>query len=364
MYEQMTFYNILKRAMSNVSDDFDKRQGSIIYDALAPICAELAQVYVELDRVLKEGFADTASRYYLIKRAMERGLKPFEATSSVILANLEGDIMLKGGERFSTDDGIIFFYTGEKEDIHYKLKCEKKGSLGNISYGDLLPIDNIPNLKTAKIHKIHISGIDEEETEAFRARYFKSFKSQAFGGNRADYMEKIKLLNEDEEVISNGGIGGAKVYRVPNGGGSVSIVITNNSYNEPTKALLDTIQEKIDPITYTGEGLGIAPIGHFVTVKGVEPIEINIDTEIDFKIGYTIEDVREYIEEAIEKYIQALCKTWEESDYITIRISHIESNLLNILGIEDIRNTKINSKYENFVLYGDNIPLRGEINVN
>ena len=364
MYENMTFNNILKRALSKVSDDFDKRQGSIIYDALAPICAELAQAYIELDRILKEGFADTASRYYLIKRAMERGLKPFGATYSVILAELEGNINLKGDERFSTDEEVNFYYIGEKEGKYYKLKCEQIGSKGNISYGDLLPIDNIPNLKTAKIHKRNISGIDEEDTEDFRKRYFQSFKSQAFGGNRADYIEKVRFLNNDEQVLTNGGIGGIKVYRVPDGGGTVKIIITNNSYNQPTKDLLNIVQEKIDPLQYTGEGMGIAPIGHFVTIEPIKTVKINIQTNIDLKPGYEIDDIKTYIEESIEEYIQEICKTWEDSDNIVIRISHIESRLLDILGIEDVKETKINEKYENFTLDNYSIPIRGDINVN
>ena len=363
MYENMTFYNILKRAMAKVSDDFDKRQGSIIYDALAPICAELAQAYIELDRVLKEGFADTASRYYLIKRAMERGIKPFEATYSVILAKLEGDINLTGGERFSTDEEVNFFFTGEKEDEYFKLKCEQVGSSGNISYGDLLPIDNIPNLKSATIHKVFIAGVDEEETESFRKRYFESFKSQAFGGNRADYIEKLRILNSDEEVISNGGIGGIKVYRVPDGGGTVKVIITNNSFNVPTDDLINIVQEKIDPIEHTGEGVGIAPIGHFVTIEPVKSVNINIETSIDLKQGYEIDDIKLYIEKAIEDYIEELCKTWEENTSIIVRISHIESAILNVLGVEDVKNTKINQSNENFVLDDYSIPSRGEINV-
>ena len=48
--------------LSNVSNDFDKRQGSGIYDAIAPFCAELAQTYISLDLFLNERFCDTASR--------------------------------------------------------------------------------------------------------------------------------------------------------------------------------------------------------------------------------------------------------------------------------------------------------------
>ena len=39
-----------------------------------------------------------------------------------------------------------------------------------------------------------IPGDDEEETEAFRQRVLDSFQSQAFGGNQADYREKVLAM--------------------------------------------------------------------------------------------------------------------------------------------------------------------------
>ena len=38
-------------------------------------------------------------------------------------------------------------------------------------------------------------GEEEEDTESLRSRYFAGFDSQAFGGNRADYKEKVKALD-------------------------------------------------------------------------------------------------------------------------------------------------------------------------
>lgn len=312
---------------------------------------------------MKEGFADTSSRYYLEKRAMERGLKPVDATYSIVLAKLDGDINLEDGERFSTDEGIIFFYIGEKQEEYYKLKCEEKGIKGNISYGELLPIDNIPKLQKANIHKILTLGCEEEDTENFRKRYFDSFKTQAFGGNRADYIEKIRLLNSKETILDNGGIGGIKIYRTPDGGGTVDIMITNNSYNLPTQELINLAQEEIDPVQYSGDGKGIAPIGHFVTIKSVNTKVINIETVIELREGYSLEDIKEYIEQAIEKYLSSLRESWEENDTTIIRISYIESVILDVLGVEDIRETTINGLNENFVLDGYTIPLRGDINV-
>ena len=73
MYEGITYEIILKRMLDKVSDTIDKREGSVIYDALAPAALELQIMYIELDVILNESFGDTASRKYLIKRAAERG---------------------------------------------------------------------------------------------------------------------------------------------------------------------------------------------------------------------------------------------------------------------------------------------------
>ena len=56
MYEQMEYRYILSRMLERVPDIMDKREGSVIYDALAPAAAELANMYIELDSVLNQTF--------------------------------------------------------------------------------------------------------------------------------------------------------------------------------------------------------------------------------------------------------------------------------------------------------------------
>ena len=50
--EKYTFEYLIDSALSRVSDSIDKREGSIIYDALAPACYELAEVYMQLRSIL------------------------------------------------------------------------------------------------------------------------------------------------------------------------------------------------------------------------------------------------------------------------------------------------------------------------
>ena len=61
MFEDMTYEHILQRMLNKIPSSMDKREGSIIYDALAPAAVELTQLYMDLDLTLNETFADTAS---------------------------------------------------------------------------------------------------------------------------------------------------------------------------------------------------------------------------------------------------------------------------------------------------------------
>ena len=92
MYEDKTYEAILQEKLARVASSLDKREGSIIFDALAPNSLESAMIYVALDTVLNETFADTASRDYLIMRCAERGITPLPATCAVGIGEFSMDI--------------------------------------------------------------------------------------------------------------------------------------------------------------------------------------------------------------------------------------------------------------------------------
>lgn len=58
MYEDMTFENIMDRCLDRVSSSIDKREGSVVYDAIAPAAAELAIMYIELAYLMDRAFPD------------------------------------------------------------------------------------------------------------------------------------------------------------------------------------------------------------------------------------------------------------------------------------------------------------------
>ena len=349
MYENITFESILQRMLDRVPNNVDKREGSITYDALAPAAIELQLAYIELDTILNETFADTASREYLIKRANERGITPKEATYAVLQGEFNMDVPI--GSRFSCND-LNYIVIEQISTGVFKMQCESLGVAGNNNFGDLIPIDYIEGLETAKLTNILIPGEDEEETESLRSRYFNSLDSQAFGGNVADYKEKTNSLN---------GVGGVKVYPVWNGGGTVKLVIINSDFEKPSDLLIDEVQTIIDPIQNQGKGVGIAPIGHVVTVIGCATHSVDITTDITYQEGWNWESIKPYVEKVIDEYFKELASEWDSNDNLIVRISQIETRLLNVTGVIDIANTTLNGVAQNLTIDADYIPIRGEI---
>lgn len=347
MFETMTFDSILQQMLNRVPNTLDKREGSIIYNALAPAAVELQNMYIQLDWMLNQVFADTAEREFLIKHCAERGITPEPATKAILQGEFNIDIPI--GARFSLDE--LNYIALEKISVGvFKMECETPGVIGNQYLGKMIPIEYIDGLTSAELTAVLIPGEDEESTESLRSRYFESLTSQAFGGNVADYKRKVRLID---------GVGDVKVIPAWDGGGTVKLIVIDSNYNVPSQALIDSVQEQIDPVA--GEGLGIAPIGHVVTVAAVEQTEIDIGMTLTYQTGYTWESISARVYAAIDKYLDELIKQWADTNNLVVRISQIETRILDLEGVIDISDTTINGQTQNLILDADKIPVRGEV---
>ena len=323
--DEMTFDYIMNRMLESVPDTVDKREGGIIYDALAPAAAELVKCYMELDVVMDETFVDTASLQYLMLRCKERGVAIQGETAAVI-------------EKISAG--------------HYKLEAETLGTVGNKYSGLLLPIQTVNGLDTAQIAAVLIPAEDGDTTDTLREKYYASIDGEAFGGNVADYREKVNAIT---------GVGGVKVYPVWNGGGTVKLTIIASDYTAPSTELISKVQTAIDPEQNHGEGLGLAPIGHTVTVAGARYADIAITTNITFATGWAWSSAQSQVESAVKMYFAELAKIWADSATTVVRISQIETHLLALDCVVDVEDTTINGSVKNIELAADEIPRLGSI---
>lgn len=352
MFENMTFEALMQRMLARVPNNIDKREGSIIWDAIAPVAIEFVEAYISLNAVVQESFADTQTRTYLIKRVAERGLSPKPATKAILKGVFTpANLNLKMNVRFSCDQ-LNYEVIEKITDGEYKLECETEGKIGNETFGKLIPIEYIDGLESATLTELLIPAEDEEDTEALRQRYFDSFDKNAYGGNIADYVQKTNTLD---------GVGCTKVTPVWDGGGTVLLTIMDSEFNQASDILVETVQEAICP-NKEESGLGIAPIGHIVTVQSAEAVEINVSATFIFSDGYNFAGSRGQIEKVISDYLLEQRKLWADLDYLTVRISQIEARIIsNVIGILDVMSTTINSKSENLVMGKYQIPVFGSV---
>ena len=349
MFEHITYEVILQRMLDRVPQNLDKREASIIYNALAPAAVELQNMYIEFDWILNQSFADTAQREYLIKRCAERGIFPEQSTKAILEGTFNIDVPI--GSRFSFE--TLNYQAIEKISSGvFKMECETPGEVGNQNLGTLIPIDYIDGLTSAELTAVLIPGEDEEGTEVLRQRYFNSFETNPYGGNKQDYIQKTNSI---------AGVGSTKVTPIWQGGGTVLVTILDSSFNKASSVLIDTVQNILDPAGNPGKGDGVAPIGHVVTVNTADEMTVNISTTVTLDTGYNWSQVEGDVIAAIEAYLLKIRTEWANNTLNIVRIAQIDSRVLTIDGIIDISNTKINGQAENLNLGEYEIPVLGTV---
>ncbi|MEG0449904.1 MAG: baseplate J/gp47 family protein [Lysinibacillus sp.] len=350
-----SYEDLLANKLVNVPEQ-DRRETSMIYQATAANTVETVQMLFTLLNYENQMFADTAPRENLIRRAAERGLSPNPATKAIRKGEFNIDVPI--GSRFSQEE--YNYEVIEKIDTGvFKLQCETSGELGNFESGQLIPIDYIAGLETAQLVDVLIPGEDEEETEAFRKRYFNSFESVSFGGNRANYKQLVNELP---------GVAGSRIYRTKYGAGTVGVTIIDSTFSMPSTVLVELVQQLIDPLDQQGEGVGLAPIDHVVTISGVFKTIVDIATTLTLQSGWSFADVEQAVKNVVDDYFKELAKQWaeavtkqEDDTSLVVRISQIETRLLVVTGIIDIANTTLNGVASNLELDKESIPERGVV---
>ena len=339
----LTYDELLKRALGRISNQMDTSEGSFLFDAIAPCVAELYEAYLYIEELEKRVFADTAYGKYLERRAAERGIYRKSATYAIRKAYFNVDVPI--GSRWAKEE-LVYTVTEKIQEGVFLAKANQTGAIGNRYSGELVNMDFIENLNSATLGEVVIAGEDEEEDESLRLRYFRSFEKEAFGGNKRDYEEKIGSIE---------GVGVVKVYPTWAGGGTVKVRLLDAEHNVPSPELVQTVQELVDPIETSGEGLGIAPIGHKVTVEGAEEVEVQITTQLIFR-GIDWDNIKNEVTSVVEEYFKQLRSKWNEED-IVVRISQIEARLLEIEGIIDVQGTKLNGSSTNLYLTDEQVPV-------
>ena len=397
--QKYTYQYLLQQALAQIPDDIDKREGSIIFDAVAPACYLLSEYFMEVHRLSQEVSIETASGEWLDNKVLEVGITRNQATSSVKKATFttvdangnQLPLSVPIGSRFATiSDAEALYYVvtdnyrenGVVQSGVYEATCETMGIEGDRYTGELVPLNFVPALVSAILGDVISPGSNTETDEDLRERYLTKVRYRAFGGNVAQYREMVLGLE-------NGRIGGVQVYPTWNGAGTVKLSIIDGSHlpirndDGTVGDFVNTVQELIDPDPIEGKGghglgLGLAPIGHIVTVVTPEEYIVDITASVSLS-GRTIDQVKPEVEAAIEEYFAELRNDWDNgtdmNEYSTVIYqSQIIRAALSVTdGLSDFSNVTLKKRGTNQALTeitlmqsGDKqeLPILGTVTLN
>lgn len=363
----------LRKMLDAVPDNIDKREGSIIYDALAPAALVMGQQSLDMANVIKETYIKTASGEFLDYRAIEHGTSRYPATQTEAKAKVLNDKKepldnVQIGDKFASigDSPIFYAVTKINDDLTVELTAEVKGSSANSYIGQILPVTPNDLLSWAEITEITAPARDVESDDHLRARLLSSQSWIAYGGNVADYLDMTSKIDE---------VGAAQIYPTWNGGGTVKVVILNNDLMPASASLVQKVKNTLDPEDKQAEGYGLAPIDHAVTVTAPEELIVNVDISVKLDDTKVTRYVKDSITKAVEGYFQSLRKDWADINQKlgrgyqeTIYRSKILSQVMLTEGVVNAKLPSLNGRDADIDLVFTNsksqLPVVGTVTIN
>lgn len=345
----MTYEFLLNRLLDRVTEknpNIDTREGSMIFDALAPEAMELAMAYSALDNVRNETFISTASRAGKLQLCRSQGIdiSIFNATHGVFKGVFNAQVEL--GSRWNLDlyNYEVIDYQGQDQSTKfyiYYLRCETAGSAPNTVLGALSPIANPARAVTsAEIVECVIEGEDEYTDSQIEHYYFNKLSGTSTDGNVAQYEQWCREYP---------GIGNFKIIPLWNGVNTVKVSILGGSNQIANSKLIEDFQNYLDP-GKTGMGDGKAPIGAIVTVSTATEKTINMSAEVSLKAGYSESDITADIN-----------RHFSEIAFVKTQVSFLEiaSVIYNLPFVESVSNLKLNNAMVDISLGDEEIPVLG-----
>lgn len=313
-----SYEEFLQEILDKVPSNVDKREGSIIYDAIAPLAFFILEQEFKLENFKDLVFVDTAVGEFLDRLAFQYGLKRKGATKAKRLGRSEKlDIEL--GTRW-VKENIIYTVIKNNGDGNYELECESFGVLGNQYKGETTSFDTSG---TINLENILLAGTEIESDEELRKRIIEKLKNPSTSGNANHYRQWALEVE---------GVGKVKVFPLDDGAGTVTVMVINSNM-EIDSGILEKVKVHIDKLK---------PIGATLKVISPTKLPIRISASVRIRKDTNLDKVKELTQNSLDKYLKSMIF---ETDYISY--AKLSSLLLDIDGIEDFSDFRLNADIEN-----------------
>ena len=335
-YENMTYEELVKAMLDKVTSDVDKREGSLIFDAVAPCAFFLTQQKFQLVNFIDLLLPDTALGEYLDRVVSAYGIERKAATPAVRKMVTSAPVEL--GTRWGIDE-IVYAVTDQLDSNQYEVTCETAGDIGNQYSGAMSPVSNGISGVTAELTDILTAGTDEEKDVAMRERFYTKVRMPATSGNAYHYQQW---------ALEVPGTGAAKVFPLDDGPGTVTVLVVDDDM-EISSSLPDTVADYIETVR---------PIGATVTVESPAALTITISANVVLDGSREIADIKADYEAAVKTFLK-------DTIFTTYRVSYarLSALLLDVAGVEDFDSFQLNSGTGNVMVEDKQIPVLGTVSL-
>lgn len=342
----------------------DMNPGSVIRTIMEVAALKFDEGHYLAEQIINLFFVSTTSGEYLTRRVAERGIIPDagqKATGTALASRTTpapfGQLLPKGTIYETEDHTVQVITTADATldlgatSVSLSLDAVSVGQAGNLQVGTVLKQVGVAiNLiETVTVSEPGMSGgIEEESEEDLRNKYLTVIRLPGTSGNKADYIKWALEVT---------GVGGVYVHPLWNGRGTVKLSLLGTDKTPSSQAVVDAVQEYIDPDPAQGEGK--APIGATVTCVAAPEVIIDVVATIILDGSKTLAEVQAAFEVQLVEYLKEIAF----SDDRTVRYSRIGSLILDIQGVTDYDNSSltVNGGTANILVTAGSVAVKGMV---
>lgn len=266
-------WDILDNMLAQTPDIVDKREGSVLYDAVLSVAVELEELYaVRIPQLYQAFQIIAATGDDLDNWALDFGLTRLsdEYTYYNIQIDPQGQDLAVDEVLRSHDTNVLWVYQGDNV-----VRSQETGNFSETRGSALEPENAYQETTSITFNGLRSAGRDVESDAELRMRIISSLSTRV-GGSVMDYAYIIinQYLNAQNERIPC-----TLVFSIGRDNGHVRVFPASASFSDIgqehdlstmerwcTQEQCDALKEYLDPQDAEGHGYGLAPIGHMVHV--------------------------------------------------------------------------------------------------
>lgn len=341
--------------LDNISDEYQKTEGFPTYDITRGFAFGLLKLHMVAEDIRLKQDVDNLTgedleRFTFQRKGVERR-KATHATGYITIISGSGTVMI--GDIFESESGIRYASDVTK-DVNVgdtvAITCTTAGTAGNVPKGTItkMPV-TISGINQVTNDTVLTGGLDAENDDDLRYRYYEALREPATSGNEYHYKQWAKEIT---------GVGEANIISLWNGKNTVKVVIVNTDRVPASDELVKTVQDYIDPNS-SGKGEGMAPVGAYCTVVSATPVNINISvTGVKMSDDVTTSMIETDVKDKITNYLKTIAL---HQDYVSW--AQIGSYIISATGLLDFDSYTINSGTKQIKLTAEQVAVLGTVEV-